>query len=60
MVMTNFNTVKDYIENSYGDELGRSSALEALEKLHAEIEELKTELYNVETEYYHLQDVIGE
>lgn len=36
--MTNFDTVKDYIENSYGDELGRSSVLEALEKLHAEIE----------------------
>lgn len=57
--MTNFNTVKDYIENSYGDALGRSSALEALEKLHAKIEELEDALDRTEADYFHLQAVMG-
>lgn len=34
--MTNFNVVKEFIENSYGDEVGRTNALEALEKLRNE------------------------
>ena len=35
--MTNFDAIKEFIENSYGDEIGRANALEALNKLRAEI-----------------------